>query len=234
MQGVTTAVFRRDWLHTADQGVSADFLGNVFHRLCKILPGANRKERRTFLLAEIQRWYQEENVSDRLVGLRSWGIRAPKQPPKLKSSAAACRALVPFAHAKAREYLDQDDPVDAAITHAARALHECYKCLSLSAEDDWSTRLQAASEDFATQYKALRAASGASKEWVIKPKMHQFLELCASASAPALSWTYRDEDYGGSIAQLCRVKGGAWSKVSSYCRRVLVLFRTQNDVPRIV
>ena len=233
VQGVTTDIFRRDWLHCADQGVSADFIGNVFHHFCSILPGANKRDRRAFLLQQIQDWYQEAGVTDRLVGLRSWGIRAPKKSPKLKSSAAACRALVPFTHVKCVEYLDAADPVEGAIILASAALKECYDCLSDDAEN-WSDRLLRASEDFALQCDALRVAAGESNTWVIKPKMHHFIELCSSASKPSLSWTYRDEDYGGSIAQLCRIKGGAWSKVSSYCSRVLLLFKTQNPVPRIV
>ena len=229
----TTDVFRRDWLHNSDQGVAADFMGNLFYVFLRLLPGRNVKERRKALLANIRTFYTANGVKDRLVGLKSWGIKAPKKPPKLKSSAAACRALVPFAHTEAQRLLDATDPRHAAMISASRHLLACYECLHKDSLD-WREILPNASRDFAIQCDALRAASTHPKHWVIKPKMHQFLEMCSSGSKPNMSWTYRDEDYGGSIAQLCRIKGGCWRKVATYSLKMLTLFKTLNDVPRIV
>ena len=34
----------------------------------------------------------------------------------------------------------------------------------------------------------------------LKPKLHLWLELCASGASPSLFWTYRDEDFRGTCA----------------------------------
>lgn len=230
--GTTTKIFRRDWLHAADQGVGADFMGNFLKVLITVTPGASNKQRRSNLWTRIRAWYAAKDVKDKLVGLRCAGIQTKKQPPKLKSSAAACRALIPFADEAAHDSLDPTKPAHAAIQHAARALHECYRCLSQD-HAEWRVVLPRESKKFCLGYKALRLHSS-NKDWKVKPKMHQFVEMCSGHSKPNMSWTYRDEDYGGSIAQLCRIKGGKWMKVSSYCSKALILFKTRNKIPRIV
>ncbi len=40
---VETCIFRIDWLHAVDQGVAADFMGNLFWLCLDKYPGANRK-----------------------------------------------------------------------------------------------------------------------------------------------------------------------------------------------
>ena len=39
---VKSSIFRIDWLHAADQGCSADWLGNILLLIADKLPGANR------------------------------------------------------------------------------------------------------------------------------------------------------------------------------------------------
>ena len=228
--GVTTDVFRRDWLHIVDLGVGADFLGNCFKEFCKLLPGRNKKLRRKALWDKILQFYDENKIKDRMVGIKSWGIQAPRHPPKLKANAACVRALIPFCHQQCMSLLS-DSPKHNAIKMAAHHLHECYKCLSTSSED-WTTVLPQSSKEFAIQCHAL-ATVHERPDWVVKPKMHQFLEMCTGISKPNMSWTYRDEDYGGSIAQLCRIKGGCWRKILHYSQKMLVLFKTRNRAPRI-
>ena len=44
--GIFNHLFKCDWLHCADQGVTADFLGNLFAYLVKEkMPGSNVHER---------------------------------------------------------------------------------------------------------------------------------------------------------------------------------------------
>ena len=45
--------------------------------------------------------------------------------------------------------------------------------------------------------------------WVLKPKHHAFMELSLQVGNPALTWTYRDEDVGGFLAGLAKLKGGS-------------------------
>ena len=231
--GVTTAVFRRDWLHCADQGVAADFLGNLFHECAEKLPGATDKIRCRALWLKIKAFYAANKVQDKLIGLRPGGFRQKGKSPKLRGNAACCRALIPFGHQIAMELLDSTYAPHQAMQIAALKLLECYNCLTKSSAD-WTEVLPEASKDFAIQYHALSLLNEGTVNWVVKPKMHQFLEMCCSGSKPNMSWCYRDEDYGGSIAQLCRIKGGCWNRPVHYSRKMLSLFKTKNKVPRIV
>ncbi len=197
------------------------------------MPGSNKKQRRLALWDLIRSFYDAEHVKDGMVGLKGWGIQAPKKTPKLKASAAAARALIPFCNQQCQALLDGTKAEHASIILAAHHLDECYKCLSHDVVD-WETKLAQHSKDFAVQYKALGEFHAGTKNWRVKPKMHQFLEMCTTGSKPNMSWTYRDEDFGGTIAQLCRIKGGCWKRVTQYTQKMLVLFKTKHKVPRIL
>ena len=207
-------------------------MGNFLKVLLTTAPGANQKQRRARLWRRIQTWYRRNEVKDKLVGLRAAGVQTQAMAPKLKSSAAACRALIPFAAEAAEASPDPANAQHAAIQHCANALHECYKCLS-KVHTEWRVVLPRESKQFCLHYKALRLQAS-HNDWRVKPKMHQFVEMCRCSSKPNMSWTYRDEDYGGSVAQLCRIKGGKWMKVSTYGGKALMLFRTRNKIPRIL
>ena len=209
-------------------------MGNVFHHMiAHQMNGANRKQRLAALHDLIRAYYDNHpEVHDRLVGLRGWGVK-PKgdKTPKLRCSAACARALIPFCDETCQALLSDADPIEQAMKIGSHHLHECYKCLSKD-HGNWRTVLKTSSKNFCIQYHALERTSG-SKAWKVKPKMHHFLEMTNSGSKPNMSWTYRDEDYGGSIAQLCRIKGGCWKKVRAYSSKMLVLFKTKNRAPRI-
>ena len=63
---VTSSIFRVDWLHCADLGVAADYLGNLFWSALPKLPGRSRKERVSVLWGEVQAFYKTYNVCDKL------------------------------------------------------------------------------------------------------------------------------------------------------------------------
>jgi len=71
------------------------------------------------------------------------------------------------------------------------------------------------------------------RDWKVKPKMHQFLEMCSDGQKPSMSWTYRDEDYGGSVAKMARRRGGKKTS-KTWSQQTLSLFRIHNPVPRLV
>lgn len=203
---VHCGIFRFDWLHAVDQGVAADFLGNLFMLVASKLPGASEKERTRALWARIQEWYSAHSTADRLQDLVPGMLRKPRSAPKLRSSAAQCRALVPFGAAVAQEVLG-DLPLEVAAKVAAEQLGLCYRYLS-SQEGDVGTALRAASIRFAAQYVALERYTGMDRSWRVKPKLHMFLELCSEGGRPTAHWTYRDEDFGGVAARLVRRRGG--------------------------
>ena len=60
-------------------------------------------------------------------------------------------------------------------------------------------------------FAALEAASEGIN-WILKPKVHLMQELCELTDTnPSTNWTYRDEDFGGSMAGMARVRGGRGS-----------------------
>ena len=88
------------------------------------------------------------------------------------------------------------------------------------------------SRSSALQYEALRD-NAQDPNWRIKPKMHLFLEMCSEDCRPNLFWTYRDEDFGGSIGHQSKMKG-SWKRTSAYMQHALELFALKNREPRLV
>lgn len=232
---VQSTMFRPDWLHCADQGVAADFLGNylmyfVEHKMA----GANRAARCANLWLEVQGYYAANNVADRLQNLTVGMLAKAGSPPKLRSSAAQCRALVGFgAHLAPR--LSPEEPIELAMRAAATQLQACYAALSASAVAPHAS-LALASRRFAAQYVALERAMldrGDAVSWRVKPKLHMFLELCSDGSQPSLFWTYRDEDFGGSCAHMARRRGGLLMP-SATSKTLLTKFKILQPPARIV
>ncbi len=58
--------------------------------------------------------------------------------------------------------------------------------------------------NFAVQYVALHDHCNAADAlaWRLKPKLHLFPLITSDDSIPRLAWTYRDEDFGGSVARM--------------------------------
>jgi hypothetical protein len=222
---VTTAIVRIDWLHCADQGIAADFLGNLLLMLTGKCPGPTHKERTAVLWRKVQKFYEDFAVEDRLQNLVPTMLKQPKKAPKLRCSAAQCRALVPFGELAAQEMLADDVLVEAAAKAAMLHLSQCYKALSRQSIFA-SDVLREHSSKFALQFCALESVTADAKSWRIKPKLHLFLELCSEGSKPALFWNYRDEDWGGSVSRMSRRRGGLLS-VKAFSGNLITKFRLQ-------
>jgi hypothetical protein len=220
-----------DWLHSADQGVAADFFGNLLcHLVDKHMPGNTLVLRCAALWQEIQGLYEDLGITDRLQNLTIGMLRKSGKSPKLRASAAQTRALIGCAHRLATRLLDPADPLEQAMLVAATSLNECYSCL---AGDSifWEDLLPLHSRLFAAQLVALEACGDGTK-WKVKPKLHLFLEMCSEGSKPSLVWTYRDEDFGGSCATMARRRGGL-QKPGATSANLLTKFRIKNPAPRI-
>ena len=59
---VTTTIFMIDWLHCADQGVTPDWLGQLFWFLLPKLPGTTDAERVAQLWIQIQELYKSLGI----------------------------------------------------------------------------------------------------------------------------------------------------------------------------
>ena len=231
---VTNHIFRMDWLHISDLGIAADFLGNFFHVVTPMFPGTNKKDRCAACFDEIQAYYEENNVEDRFDSLPPTYFEPKDSAYKLRGSAAKIRALVPFADRLAKEMLDINDPVHATIRQAAFHLHETYKALSATHPNPCA-HMREHGMKFAVQYVSLHDHVNAfdDKAWRIKPKLHLLLHITSDNSLPRLVWTYRDEDFGGSVARMSRRRGGLL-KCSSTCSACLTRFKIANPFIRVI
>jgi len=226
---LTTMQFAIDWLHACDLGVGQDFLGNFFWYILRKFPAANSKLRIRALFLRLRAFYDRTNATSRLDNLSSTMIRKTAQScPKLRSKAAEARCLIPLAQELAEELLNTADSFEATLLQCCREINTCYNMLSRAKFKPQI--LQAASTKFCILYKALGVAAGDPNLWRLKPKFHIWLEACMEGSCPSTMWTYRDEDFGGSVASLARCRGGPKS-AGLTAQTVLVKFISRHNVP---
>lgn len=127
---VHNGLFRKDWLHCADQGVSRELLGTLFVMLLGTLPGTEEPQLGRFWERLVNYYDANPSVEARLQRLTLPMIRPDGKGPRLKASAAECHALVPFGELYAHELLRTDDAVEHAAILAAAALNQCYASLA--------------------------------------------------------------------------------------------------------
>ena len=238
VMGVVNLLFKIDWLHCADKGITADFLGNLFEYIVmqKRVPGATIAERCTALGEMAEQWYNEHDVKDRLKTFqrKAWcSDKITTRPPSLKGNAASARALVPFAYFLCKSVLSPEVPEESAMISASKHLLNCYRALSDANKAFGHDAMYNSSKSFAQQYLALFVHFGRSVKWRVMPKMHMWLELCSQRTEPSKFWCYRDEDFGGSVARQCRMKG-RWRHLGAFAKRALDMFRMKNPAPRLV
>jgi len=227
---IRSSCFKIDWLHTVDLGVAADFLGSIFKMLLPKMQGASDLLRCKELFLLMQTYYRANNVESRLDHLTPLMLCKPMQTPKLRAKAAEARGLVPFARDTALLLLSDAVPTESTAKEAAICLASCYDALSHTTflADD----LKKHCRKFCLLTVALEAAD--EKLWRVKPKLHLFQELCEmQTSCPADSWTYRDEDFGGTLAKISRRRGGNNSALGTG-RSVLQKFAAKHAVPAIL
>jgi len=216
-----------DWLHCCDLGVCADFLGNIFNMMIKKQPGSNKEERLNNFFKKIKKYYRDEGVADCLDDLTFKMIqKKASSSPKLRAKAAEARHLVSFARQEAARCLSNGSDVERTAWQAAVHFENCYNCLKHFSTDV----LQLESTRFLLLYEALEqhAVATGSSTWRVKPKFHIWQELCNIPDNPAINWVYRDEDFGGYVAQVARRRGGR-NSVRATGEQVLNKFRAKHS-----
>ncbi len=160
------------------------------------------------LYRSIRAFYTRARTESRLETLTKNMIqKAPHQPPKLRARGAEARGLVAYVRDETAEKLRDDVPVEAAVKSAAVHLHGT--CSNLARDAFCHASLAEHSRKFALLYQSLDGAT-AEPFWRVKPKLHQMQELCElSRHNPAANWTHRDEEFGGFMASLVRIRGGS-------------------------
>ena len=85
---VALGIFQIDWLHAADHGVTAEYLGNLLFYLLRKFPAKDNETRVKLLWADVQRFYDTSGAQDRINNLSPQTLRQTKKSPTLKASAA--------------------------------------------------------------------------------------------------------------------------------------------------
>ena len=112
-------------------------------------------------------------------------------------------------------FLKENVLVEQGIIHAAKALNSCYSNLHQHV------------------YNKSDMAKSKTNVFKVIPKQHLFQELCEMSDInPSMTWCYRDEDFGGSLASISRVRGGS-NRASNVCKAVLLKFVAQHRLPRL-
>ena len=221
--GVTAQTFAIDWMHCGDLGVSADYLGNLFYHIT-----GGRADACAELYLKIRSYYQKQPCTSKLDTLTPSMLRKNgKTSPKLRGKAAEIRYLVPFGAELAQEvFTDPSDSVGVTIRQAAQHLASAYSCLQ---RDVFNPQmLKESSTRFLLLCNSLASMFGPAL-WRIKPKHHLFAELCSMGCNPSMSWNYREEDFGGSMAAMSRRRGGVFS-AGTAAQNVLNKFRAQHPL----
>lgn len=176
-------------------------------------------------------YYTANSIESRLETLTFKMLqKSGTDPPKLRARGAEARGLVKFVCDEAAAELADDVAIEATIKAAASYLKLMYDNLSAAAFSHEA--LSESSRKFAVLWKALDEATP-EPYWRMKPKLHLMQELCEiSKSCPSTTWLYRDEDFGGSIANLTRIRGGkATAKRVGF--NVLMKFFARNALPSL-
>lgn len=226
-----------DWLHTVDQGVGQDALGQLFFEALHKLPSESQEARLQVLWGKIKEYYKDAAVSSELDGITMEMIKKSGRAAKLNSKAAEARGLYKFGLVLAEELARPGDEhgrtVVALFTHLVR-------CMELIQQEPLDVAAAASSsKKFCLLYVALEQEAllkGDATSWRVKPKLHLFAELMQvdllqTCGAPRLYWTYIDEGWNAWVAQAGRRRGGkhiagtvAWN----------VLQRFRASLPRLL
>ena len=123
----------------------------------------------------------------------------------------------------------QDDVLEEATVKAA-VLHLFGMYANLSHNSFSHESLADHSRKLALLWRALENST-AEPFWRTKPKLHQMQELCVMLEHnTSVNWTYRDEDFGGFMAQLCRIRGGI-AIAKQVGRNALTKFFARHELP---
>ena len=224
-----------DFLHCCDLGVTSDWMGSLLWYIQEYKVGGNgRLERCCKIFSTIQAFYKRTDAENRLPKLLPTMLRAEEKGkrkcPKLRAKAGEARSLVPCCLELARQYLDPADPAEHSMIQGCERLCDVYANLSSAV---WNHEdFQNACKRFLMLFLALEKHFLETKLFRVKPKAHQLVELGRDGSNPSLSWTYRDESFGHTLALLAKRRGGKFS-MAAVSKAVLLRFLSANAVPRL-
>ena len=211
-----------------DLRVAADFAGNLTRHVLDRFPGATLKQQCNSMHRSIVDFYRRTDELNALTPgmLRTGSKKGGQSKPKLRASDGEMRSLIPWLLELAEK---TEDSWENTVLQAAHLLWQMYDCLSQNSF--CQATFKELTRKFPLLYLALEQSSPEGL-WKFKPKFHLLQELAEFDQVlPSLSWTYRDEDWGGSVAAAPKRRGGTNSAHSTSWKNVLMKFRAQNLVP---
>lgn len=197
------------------------------------LPGSTQQKQCQALMRHLTTYYaQNPSVPGKYSNL-TVSMLKNKSDHKLRGRGGEVRGVISFVKQMSLLLLDPAIPFEATILEASKELESCYNCLSAATP-------RADLPEHARKFAVLNAAlqnectevRGDFKLFRCKPKLHLLLELAEfSLDRPSDHWCYRDEDFGGSVSNISRRRGGA-NEVYATGSRVLQKFCSNFKVPR--
>ena len=211
--GVCLKHFMVDWLHAVDIGVGQSVVGNIFWESLDILwPNLPKKSQVQQLLIKLKGWYAIASPPSQFDALTIEMIKLSGKPPKLRSKAAECRYVLPFAAIIAREC---DNGTVRRKTIANLMENFLRLAVIICSEPYDSNAACVACENVCRLFVSLESfalASGDELSWRVKPKLHMLQELIQFIGVEFGSarnfWTYQDESWGGWLSNCAARRGG--------------------------
>ncbi|CAK0801369.1 unnamed protein product, partial [Prorocentrum cordatum] len=185
--GITIDAFKVDWLRAVDQGVGADFAGALLWHIMRKPPGRRRALQSDEMWRLIQAHYDAHSTPDRLHDFNERAAKPKKAHPKFSGQAATLRHLIPLCKEAAETHCVSGSAVGDAALNVMRHLHSCYHTLSGQCI-----------------FRKDLMRDSASRNWSVEPKAHLLLEMAFAGGQPSLRWTYRGEDFGGSVGHVAK------------------------------
>jgi len=197
-----------DLMHIGDLGISQDLVGNVLHSVSTQIEG-DKPIKMSTLRDMLCTFYKKSRAPSQLPKLEWESFALEQRPYKLRSKAAECRYLVPWAVELTTLFLT-DTPYHRTRWQCADALLRFYNTMAITpfAAD----AAQSAAIEHLQSYANLKQMSADPRAWVIKPKHHCFAHLGShqvqEIGCPSLFWCYLDEDFIGRLGRAGQSRGG--------------------------
>ena len=125
--GFRCTMIRPDWLHIADLGVGAFWIGQLFHYLLAKFAGRTQAERCARLQDRARGLYGSYPCDSKLNTLTQNTLSPNSPAPKVKGYGAEVRGLVPVALHLARELLD--NVTESTVKRTTVELAACHSAL---------------------------------------------------------------------------------------------------------
>ena len=158
----------------------------------------------------LRAFYKEQGMqSDKVTALPLTRFRLT--PLVLKAQAAIVMKIAPWLVQLLR-VLSFEVEEQKMVMVAVMAFGERYGCLSHTFNKG-ADYLQKQAAIFGENVASLHRLN--SDRYALKPKTHLFQELCSQEIRPSQSWLYREEDLGGSLAEMAHKEGGPDTALST-------------------